>query len=111
MKRGPVLRRVPPLPQAESFLENAAEYRRYLIDIQKNDHDSHHKITDRHDRNHDIQNFDRSIFAQYDNRRQNHQHDGSINRRNMKGIIESGGHRITDHLTDAAPADQTGNRK
>ena len=65
------------------------------------------EITHRHKRNHQIQYFYRRILTKYDNRRKDHQNDRRIKWRNRKCIFKRCSHRITDYLTDPAPADQT----
>ena len=99
------------LTQSEGFGENAAEDGWQYLDIDDDENDRHQQVDACHDRNHDIQDFDRGVFAKDDDRAQNNQHHRCVDRRDVECIFKSGGHGVADHLTDAEPADQAGEGK
>ena len=99
------------LPQAEGFREDAAQHRREVGDIGRDDIKRHHKIAARHHRHNDVQAFHGGVLAQHDDCRQHHQCHRRCNGRDVERILERRAHRVADDLADSAPADEARQRK
>ena len=99
------------LAKPECLGENASEDRGQEINVDDDEDDRHQQIDACHDRYHDVQHPDGGIFAKNDDRTQDDQDDGGVQRRNMECIFKSGCHGVADHLADAEPADQAGEGK
>ena len=99
------------LPEAESLSEDPLEHAWERAYICQDHIHRDQQIEACHHRHHDIQHLDRGIPAQYDDRRQNDKDNGGVEGRNAKGIVNSGGYGVADHLADSAPAQKSGDGK
>lgn len=99
------------LTKSESFFKDPFKYSRHTSKICKYNKQRDHKIKHCHYRHQKIQNFNRCILPKHDHSCDHYQHDGSIQRRNIKSIFERRRDGIADNLTDPTPADQAGNGK